>query len=262
MLIFIKLGGSLITDKNVEKTFRRAIAERLAQEITDALHADSQLKLLIGHGSGSFGHFAAKRYQTMQGVQTTEQWRGYAEVAHAAATLNYLVTETLIQMRLPVWRIQPSAIARCDNGVIHKIDTFAIDTALKRGLIPVVYGDVALDEVLGGTIISTETIFTALAKHMPVSQILLLGEVDGVMDTEGKAIEEISNDTLANVKSALGRSAGVDVTGGMFSKVHDMLALTESVPALEIRIMDGTVPGLLRDTLLQKANPGTLIKSL
>lgn len=38
--------------------------------------------------------------------------------------------------------------------------------ALKVGLVPVVHGDVAFDEELGGTIASTETIFSFLAHEM------------------------------------------------------------------------------------------------
>lgn len=38
--------------------------------------------------------------------------------------------------------------------------------ALDAGIVPVVHGDVAFDEELGGTIASTEDIFAFLAKEM------------------------------------------------------------------------------------------------
>ena len=66
MLTLVKLGGSLITDKRVEKSFRRDVVKRLADEIAAARAVDPELKLLIGHGSGSFGHFAAKRANTLR----------------------------------------------------------------------------------------------------------------------------------------------------------------------------------------------------
>ncbi|MEA3340385.1 MAG: uridylate kinase, partial [Chloroflexota bacterium] len=86
-VIFIKLGGSLITDKTRAYTVRREVVARLAEEVHRALDAAPGLRLVIGHGSGSFGHWAAKPYGTRQGVSTPEQWRGYAEVAAAAARL-------------------------------------------------------------------------------------------------------------------------------------------------------------------------------
>ena len=60
MLTFVKLGGSLITDKRVENSFRAEAAARVAAEIQSALAQNPDLRLLIGHGSGSFGHVAAQ----------------------------------------------------------------------------------------------------------------------------------------------------------------------------------------------------------
>ncbi|MEP7291327.1 MAG: uridylate kinase, partial [Chloroflexota bacterium] len=90
-------------------------------------------------------------------------------------------------------------------------------------------------------------------------QILLLGEVDGVYDAARQVIPKITPATLPAIESALGASAGTDVTGGMETKVRDMLALVEAVPNLTIRIMSGAQPGLLEAALLGQAQPGTLI---
>lgn len=259
MLTFIKLGGSLITDKRVEASFRTGEVERLAGEIAEAIATRPGMSLLIGHGSGSFGHFAAKRHNTIAGVQTDEQWRGFAEVATIAAELNYLVARVFHLAGLPVWRIQPSASSRSHNAQIVEMALDPIKTALAHGLVPLVYGDVGLDTIRGGTITSTEAILTYLAQHLPVNRILLLGDVEGVYDADGTVISEI---TLANVQqyeSVLGASAGTDVTGGMLTKVQDMVSLVQQIPGLEIRIMDGKQPGLLRRTLLGETHPGTHI---
>jgi isopentenyl phosphate kinase len=259
MLIFIKLGGSLITDKKVESSYREGVMQRLAHEIGAALRQNPDLRLLLGHGSGSFGHFAAKRYRTIEGVRTAEEWRGFAEVATVAGELSNLVAKTLNSAGVPVWRLQPSASALSHNGKIINMAVSPIHTALAHGLLPLVYGDVGLDESLGGTILSTEKIFFYLAHHLPVQQILLLGEVEGVYDQNGQVIPKITPSNLPEVEKALGGSAGTDVTGGMETKVQDMLTLTDEIPGLAIRIMNGTQPDLLRQTLLGEAQPGTLI---
>ncbi len=259
MLTFVKLGGSLITDKRVENRYRPDVAERVASEIKSALEQNADLRLLLGHGSGSFGHVAAKRYGTVEGVRTPEQWRGFAEVATVAAELNTLIARTLQTAGVPVWRMQPSASALSRDGMLMSMALDPIRSALDHGLVPLVYGDVALDEVRGGTIISTETVFFYLARNLPVCRILLLGEVDGVYDEAGKVIERITPATLADVEAALGGSAGTDVTGGMETKVRDMVALVEAAPNLSIRIMSGTRQGLLQAALLDQAQPGTLI---
>src|SRR5690606_2930677 len=98
-----------------------------------------------------------------------------------------------------------------------------------------------------------------LAQHLPVQQVLLLGEVDGVYDQHGGVIPAITPANFAEIATALGGSAGVDVTGGMETKVSDMLSLTQKIPDLKIRIMSGRQPGLLQQTLLGEVLPATLI---
>jgi isopentenyl phosphate kinase len=197
----------------------------------------------------------------MQGVHNADQWRGFAQVATVASQLSQLVANTLHQEGVPAWRLQPSASALSHDGVITRLEVAPIAAALDHGIVPLVHGDVALDDVRGGTIISTETIFFYLATRLPVSQILLLGEVEGVYDARGDIIPTITPANFAAIEDALGGSAGTDVTGGMETKVRDMLALVESMPRLTIRIMNGTRPGLLQQTLGGTADSGTVIRA-
>lgn len=259
MLTFLKLGGSLITDKRESQHFRADVMRRAAQEIAVAVAAEPRLKLLIGHGSGSFGHVVAQQYDTVHGVRSEGQWRGFAEVSIVAQRLNTLVIEALHEAGLPVFGVQPSSSARCVNGKIESMELTPIRAAVDHGLVPVVYGDVAVDSVLGGTIISTETIFTYLAEHLHPTRILLMGEVEGVYDSHGNLIPCITPGNLPEIISSLGGSHGIDVTGGMAAKVKDMVALIERLPDLEVRIFDGTSPGQIESTLLGRTTPGTLI---
>jgi isopentenyl phosphate kinase len=261
MLTFVKLGGSLITDKQQEKMFRPEVMARIAGEIAAARSTSPDLQLLIGNGSGSFGHVSAKKHGTMAGVHTAEAWHGFAEVATVASEIGQLVANSLLEAGVPVWRLQPSASALAANGQIINMALSPVREALAHGLVPLVHGDVALDTVRGGTIISTETIFFYIAQHFPVDNVLLLGEVPGVYDTAGRIIRYITPGNLPEVEEALGGSAGTDVTGGMETKVRDMVALIEAQPTMTIRIMDGREPGLLQATLLGEAEPGTVIQA-
>lgn len=262
MLTFIKLGGSLITDKRVAQAFRADIASRVASEVAQALEAAPQ-PVIIGHGSGSFGHFPAHVHGTMQGVSTRDQWRGFAEVALAAADLNGLMAHALWDARVPIWRIQPSASLVASDGVPQSMSIQAIDAALANGLVPLIYGDVAIDTIRGGTIVSTESLFTHLAKVLPVTRIILVGEVDGVLDDDGKVIPQITPATVGAAKSALKGSSGTDVTGGMLTKVTDMVALVEQKPSLTINIVNGTAAGVLQTVLTDPArnDVGTTISA-
>jgi isopentenyl phosphate kinase len=257
-LVFLKLGGSLLTDKTRPQALRGDVLARLAVEIAEAFSARSGLRLLLGHGSGSFGHVPARRHGTRDGVWTAEQWRGYAEVSHVASELNRRVVDALRAAGVPALRIQPSASALCHDGELRVLAERPIAVALENGLTPVVHGDVSLDEVRGGTIVSTEEIFAYLAPRLRPARILLVGEVEGVLtadpasDEAGDLVETISPESAPRLLKALGGSRGVDVTGGMSAKVLEMLALVEAIPDLQsVHIISGLAPGLVRDALVR-----------
>ncbi len=254
-LVFLKLGGSLITDKSREATAKEGIIRQAAQEIRQALEARPDLRLLVGHGSGSFGHSVAQRYGLLKGSQPN--WRGYAETGAAAARLNRLVTDIFLAEGVPVVSIQPSASARCWDGELIGMETQPIELVLRHGLAPVVYGDVALDEVRGYAIISTEQVFAYLAHHLKPARIVLAGEVGGVFtsdplrDESAQLISEISRQNFAQVELMLAGSRGFDVTGGMLTKVRTMYTLVQKQPALKVQLISGQRPGTIRRALLE-----------
>ena len=260
MTTLIKLGGSLITDKRRARSFRRHQTGAIARQINRVVEADSQRRLIIGHGSGSFGHYEADRYDTIKGVSTPEQWLGFAKVGEAALALSHLVLQTFVEAGLPAMRIQPSSLIKAAGGRIESMNTAPVDLALSAGLLPIVHGDIALDRDLGGTIISTEQIFARLARDLLVSTIVLLGEVEGVLDADQELVTSITPKNIDSLRMALGQSDGVDVTGGMLQKVTDMLALVEAHPRLRVIIANGARPDVLLDLLLHNRQIGTLIQ--
>jgi isopentenyl phosphate kinase len=244
-LTFLKLGGSLITDKAREATPRPERLRRLATEVRTALDARPEMALLIGHGSGSFGHFVGRRHSTRAGVHNTQGWTGYALVSAAAARLNRLVADAFLEAGVPVLSLQPSASAVCADGQLQSMSLRAIETALAQGLLPLVYGDVALDNARGGTIVSTEEIFLYLAPILRPERILLAGEVLGVLGPAGDLIPHLRPNQLDSLPAQLGDSYGVDVTGGMLSKVIAMLELVAAQPTVTVRIFSGKQAGTL-----------------
>jgi isopentenyl phosphate kinase len=179
-LTFLKLGGSLITDKNTPRTARKEVIARLADEIAAAQQADLDLRLVLGHGSGSFGHVPAKNYDTRQGVDSPEGWAGFAEVWYEAATLNHLVMDILHAAGLPGVSFPASGGVTARDGRVAVWNLTPLTAALENGLLPVVYGDVVFDTIRGGTILSTEDIFIHLARQLHSERILLAGIDDGV----------------------------------------------------------------------------------
>jgi isopentenyl phosphate kinase len=261
-MIFLKLGGSLITDKTQDNTPRMDVIQRLAGEIRDwrlqnapvaeIAPAQSKIenpksKIVLGHGSGSFGHAAAKKYGTRNGVDSPAQWRGFAEVSVIAARLNRILADALHDAGVPVMSFPPSSWLRCADGRIVESDIANIQRALAQGIVPLVMGDVAFDSVRGGTIVSTEEVFAHLVEKLPAQQVLLAGETEGVYERWGDAsasiIRKITPLNWAQIQAGVGGSRGADVTGGMAGKVRDMLDLVQRHPALSVRIFSGLGAG-------------------
>lgn len=259
-LIFVKLGGSLITNKHQRAAPRRAVIRQLADELHRALSAHPALRVVLGHGSGSFGHWAADRYGTQNGVESEEGWRGFAEVSAAASRLNRIVVDIFLTSEVPVLSLQPSSAIRAHDGKIGIYPLDNLEAALHHRLVPLIFGDVAFDEVKGGTILSTESLFVYAAKRLHPAWILLLGNAPGVLDAEGHVVRTITPASYAHACSYLSGSRATDVTGGMADKVSRMVDLTRDHPDIRVRIMSGRQPDALFQTLLDPETvSGTLI---
>jgi len=266
--IFLKLGGSLITDKRKPESVRYKVIQQVAEQIALARQQNPSLQLMIGHGSGSFGHHHAKRYGTRLGVKTAEEWMGFAQTSDAASRLSRIVTQVLLEAKLPVWSLQPSVALSCTDGVITAGPEYTIQRAMARGLIPIVHGDVVLDCMRGGTIVSTEEIFEWLATFIRPKRLILVGEVDGIytadplIDPTAIQIPLITPESVRIIADKLGASHGVDVTGGMVAKVERSLAMVQQHVSLqEVLICSGLIKDQLFTTLLEpETDIGTRIR--
>lgn len=263
-LILVKLGGSLITDKTRPFTSRLDVINRLAREIHEA-REEGKLKLIIGHGGGSFPHKPAKDYRVDLGFIDKETFKGISKVQSAASDLNRIVVNALINAEENAFTIQPFATFITEEDAIKSWYTQSLEYVLKFDMLPVVYGDVAIDVRKGCSIVSTEEILNHLARQFNSKRIILAGITDGVFDKDpnkykdAKLIPEINSKNYLEIRGFLGGSAGIDVTGGMAQKVDKMFELTKF--GVEIEIINGERPGYLKRALLGEKGLGTIIKA-
>jgi len=251
-LIFLKLGGSLITDKNIAHYARLEVIKRIAGEIAHTLQVKPGMKLLVGHGSGSYGHIAAQKFNTIDGVKTPSEWRGFAEVGREARALNTIVMESLAQAGLPVITFSPCSQVTTRNHQVIQWEMTGINTALKNGLLPLVYGDVVFDLQIGGTILSTEDLFEYLAAELKPERILLAGIEPGIWQDfpdRSEIFKRITPHHLPSIDKHLAASISPDVTGGMRSKVYSMLNLIESGYCHEVCIFSGQEDNSIFDAI-------------
>ena len=135
-LTFLKLGGSLITDKTRPYTPRLDKLAELAAQIASATRLDPDLRLVLGHGSGSFGHAAASQHWPVNTDWTRADWRVFAEVWYQASALNRLVVDALHNAGIAAIGFPPSATCRADSSAIVDWYLPTLQRALEVGTHP------------------------------------------------------------------------------------------------------------------------------
>ncbi|MBV6396342.1 MAG: hypothetical protein HFACDABA_01940 [Anaerolineales bacterium] len=254
-LILLKLGGSLITDKDRPYTPRLEKLKQLADEI--AAFWTDDVRLVLGHGSGSFGHAAAKKYGTRDGVaprrdEDDDYWKGFSEVWFQASQLNRFVVESLRAAGLPAIALAPVAAVSAREVKVAAWNLHPLRSALQAGLLPVIYGDVIFDEALGGTILSTEDLFAHLARELCPKRILLAGLEAGVWEdfpARTRLARRVRLPSYEAIRDGIGASSSVDVTGGMAAKVGEMFELIRAMPGLTAHIFSAEEAGNLSRAL-------------
>lgn len=273
-VVLVKLGGSLITDKQSsaagdEGVARTEVIRRLAREIAEAAAGMPRVRLLLGHGSGSFGHAEAARHRVHEGLargasaaEGAGGLRGVSRVQHRAAALHRRVVDALLVTGLAPFSLAPSSALVTAGGRPESFAAEPLVLALRSGLLPVVYGDVVMDRDRGCAICSTETVLQAAAgelvrRGLTVREALWAGTTDGVLDQEGRPIPEVREEGAAGALAAAGPAAGTDVTGGMRHRLEAALALARlGVPST---VFDATVPDRLAAALRGEAVGGTRV---
>jgi len=226
MFAILKIGGSILCNKDIPYSVKWDNLERVAMEIRKAmdhyLDRGEELKLILIHGGGSFGHPVAKRY--MRGGKFKNMERGFWEIQKAMRRLNTLVIDALHEYSIPGVSIQPSSFVAFRDNKIH-FDTYVIEGMLKRGLIPVVHGDVVIANRENYRIFSGDHALPYLTKKLKPDISLHASDVDGVLDPEGRVIKSINLGNIGEVVKYIRSSEKEDVTGGMYLKVMEACRL-------------------------------------
>ena len=253
-IILIKLGGSIITQKDKEYTFIPDVVKRLAKEIKRA-----NIPVLIAHGGGSYPHTSAKKYGGAKGYIST--W-GIAKVARDAMEINRLVMDVLLDEKIPAVSFRPMSMILANKGKVSKKMFEPILEALNQGLIPVIYGDVIWDKTFKSTIFSGEKTLNLVAEYLlknkyKVEKIIEVGTTDGVLDANGKTINVITKRNLTDIKKIIFVTKN-DVTGGMIHKIEEAIKIAQK--GIFTYIINGKLKNELLNCLTSKKVKGTIIK--
>ncbi len=213
----LKIGGSILSDKTREATALPGAIQRVAEEI-----AANASDLVLVHGAGSFGHVPAKRF----GLPERFNPQALRETHRSVVQLNDLVVEALSRAGALPMPVHPFSCTILKEGRIESLTVEPIAEMVKRGLLPVLHGDVAMDSVRGAGIVSGDQLVPYLGRALGAEVVAVGTNVDGVL-VSGKPLQAITREDLPSIIRDVGGSTGVDVTGGMLGKLQELLNLAD-----------------------------------
>lgn len=260
-LVILKLGGSVLTYKDRPFTPNMTNLGRLAGEIGDWFDAERN-RLVLVHGAGSFGHPIAESTSIHEGVSTEEDARSFAVVQRWQNQWNVIVTETLQERGIPAMPVQASSHAVMRRGRLVSFTSAPLRGLLGLGMVPVLYGVPAFDEVVGSTILSGDQIVAHLGEKLSPERVVFGTDVDGLSTADPKKesdavlIELVDSDNVEDVRANLARPVVSDVTGGMLGKFDEIVRLART--GVRCMIVNAGVEGRVGQALRGQKVTGTL----
>ncbi len=241
--VLLKLGGSVITKKNIPETPNYDSINTAAEIISNF----APKNLIIVHGGGSFGHHFASEH----GVTITKGTHSSIKAAQIHSSMIHLceiVTNALISVGLSAVPIHPLSVAWRDLDSVLHFPFQHISSALNEGFVPVIHGDLILNEGLGMTVLSGDEIVQNLSNSLPATRIGFCTSTPGVLDSSGKVISNLSSSTPLE-KLPLEPNL-IDVTGGMVGKIKQLEGISAPVSIFNLDNLEEFLKG---------NNPGTTI---
>jgi isopentenyl phosphate kinase len=243
-LVVVKLGGSVLTRKGEVERLRPKVLARLARELASV----PDVRLVVLHGAGGFGHPGATRFglakPPARGVPPSERMRGTAIVMTEVRRLHLRVLQELVRAGASPTSVPAATLARNREGTLCAFDAAPFEDALERGLLPVSFGDVVPDDAWGSSILSADTIATALVPLLRPARVVFVSNVPGILRTSAGSRPSVIAEVTADVVEALQpASHGPDVTGGIRGKARAMLAIARA--GVDAGLISGLSDGAL-----------------
>jgi len=250
-MFLIKLGGSIITNKDKECTFLYKPTRRLIEEIRDLTEP-----LIVTHGGGSFGHKKAYRYRLKEGLiknAGVDQIAGFCEVQQDMRTLNQYVLDIMNKTGMKAAPVPTCSSVIYNDGQLATLDLRLYDKIMALGAVPVGFGDVVFDTKRVFTICSADHLMFALAKEYKPTSVVFVTDVDGLFDADPDKDPKAKLIPLVRSLDELPKGLqpqfvdGRDVTGGMAAKAKHAFRIAEL--GMPVWLVNGLVEGRLERLL-------------
>ena len=245
-MILIKLGGSIITNKQKPLTPNISAINKIAIQLKKVNEP-----IIIVHGGGSFGHYWSVRYD-MHTKPAKYNKKGVAIVKNSMIELNKIILDSFLKNNLNPYCLPPTDFMSGDKADTKKVKE--ILRIAKDGLVPVSYGDVLWHGQNKFYILSGDRIMGILAKVLKPRLAIFVLNVDGVysdMKTK-KLLHEIKGQ-----KTSISE-VGMDVTGGMTRKIKEAIMISKG--GVNVFLVNGNKPERIVNAIKGKKFEGTVFR--
>ena len=208
-MILIKLGGSIITNKERPLSPRKKSIESIVKSLRKI-----DEPMIVVHGGGSYGHYWSVKYD-MHTKPRKYDSRGVSIVKNSMIELNKIILDSFLKNRLNPYCLPPTDFMTGDRPILKKVKE--IENIARSGLIPITYGDALWHGKNKTYILSGDKIMTHISKILkPRLSIFALNE-DGLYSDlkTKKLIYELKGEKPTISENEM------DVTGGMARKVEE-----------------------------------------
>lgn len=217
-LTVIKVGGSVITEKAKRFTLNKDNLRKISEDLAK-LYREGW-SIVVVHGGGSFGHPVAALYRLNEGGIGGRKLYGFAETRYWMSVLNLRVVKALLDKDVPASALQTSAVAFNDNKMLDYVNVDIVLEFVKRGVVPVLYGDVVIDKSLGVSILSGDDLASSLAiKLNATSLVFVMGSGGIYSEPPSKPGAVLLREITPSTKIGVGSVRGIDVTDGVRRKI-------------------------------------------
>jgi len=253
-IIILKLGGSIITEKlSAQPRLRKLVVRQLAKELKMFTRRFPEVKIILLHGAGSFGHRLVYRHKLFEQTLTGPRLLGFAETVCSTRQMANLLTKVFRDAKLPVLPLQASAVLNEKNNAMAFFNIRHLKQIIDAGFIPLLGGDMGLTKKNQAIVVSADKLAVLLAKTLP-TKIIFATDVNGVFaefpaSDNAKPLPVLSQKEIKSMLKEMNeQKTRYDVTGGMAGKLRTMLVLKNK----EIIIFNGLKPGNLTKALSGK----------
>ena len=246
-MILIKLGGSIITNKEKPLSARRKAIDSILNQIKRIREP-----MILVHGGGSYGHYWSVKYD-MHTKPAKYDMRGVSIVKNSMIDLNKIILDSAVKNRINAYCLPPTDFMNGNKPIKNKILT--INEIAKSGLTPVTYGDALWFGKKKSYILSGDVIMNIIGKILKPRLSIFVLDVDGVYSNtkSKKLIHDFKKEKPIISKNK------IDVTGGMTRKITEAANMSKS--GLKVFFVNGNKPKRILDAVSGKKFEGTIFRS-